>query len=280
MNLEVLERRSGEGPSPYPPLLFVHGYWQAAWCWDEFLMPELATRGLDCFAVSLTGHGGSDGKIRGRSIRDHVADVYSVVARFDTPPIVIGHSMGAYVAQHYAAMRHPATGLVLVSPVPSSGAWRATWRVASRHPGKFAKANLTLDIGAVVEDPDHAYEWLFSPSFPRAKADGFASRWERASYRTYWGMLFGRPDVSRIETPTILVGGDHDGLFSLAEWEAGAVKLGTTPIIIEDAGHELMLEPSWTELAGHIERFAKAFDLPESPSSGRLTPPRSHERPL
>ena len=256
MALEVLERRSGEGHDDRPPLLFVHGYWQAAWCWDQFLMPALAARGHDCFAVSLTGHGGSDGKIRGRSVRDHVDDVYDVVARFDTPPVVIGHSMGGYVVQHYAALGHPATGLVLVSPVPSQGAWGATWRVARRHPGKFLKTNLMLDVGAVVEDPGHAYEWLFAPEFPREEADSYMDRWERASYRTFLGLLFSRPQTANIDVPVLLIGGDRDGLFSLDEWRKTERKLGTRLVTVEGAGHEMMLEPAWSELADYIDAFA------------------------
>jgi pimeloyl-ACP methyl ester carboxylesterase len=257
MTLEVLERRSGREYSGQPPLLFVHGYWQAAWVWDVFLMPELAGRGHDCFAVSLTGHGGSEGKLKGRSVRDHVEDVYEVVARFDTPPIVIGHSMGGYVVQHYAALGYPASGLVLVSPVPPQGAWKATGRVARRHPGKFAKANLMFDIGAVVENPDHAYEWLFSRSFPRKEADGYAGRWERASYRTYLGLLFKRPEVDRINVPRLVVGGSDDGLFSVEEWERGSEKLRAPLHVIPGAGHQLMLEPSWGELAELLDKFAK-----------------------
>lgn len=255
MTLEVLERRPADGPTGKPPLVFVHGYWQAAWCWDEYLMPDMANRGYDCFAVSLTGHGGSDGKIRGRSIVDNVEDVYSLMARFDDPPVVIGHSMGGYTTQHYLARRHPALAAVLVSPVPARGAWKATWKAARAHPGKFIKANLSLDIGAVVENPDHAYEYLFSPDFPRGEADRYVGRWERASYKTYLNLLFSRPKIENIDVPVLIIGGDRDGLFDVAEWEETAKDLGAELRIIEGAGHQLMLEPAWSTLADEIDTF-------------------------
>jgi pimeloyl-ACP methyl ester carboxylesterase len=170
--------------------------------------------------------------------------------------------MGGYVVQQYASFGHPATGLVLVAPVPPAGAWRATWRVAKAHPGKLLKANLTLDVGAVVENPDHAYQWLFAPTFPQDEADRYLDRWERASYRTYVGLLFQRPDVSRIQAPVVLVGGDADALFSVAEWERAGDALGTKLQVIEGAGHQLMLEPGWRQLADIIERFARAFERP------------------
>ena len=55
--LEVIERgtRNGSGPS----LLFVHGTWHAAWCWDEHFLDFFASKGHHALAVSLRGHGGS-----------------------------------------------------------------------------------------------------------------------------------------------------------------------------------------------------------------------------
>ena len=132
MRLEIIERGLDDGVSP--PLLFVHGFWQAAWCWDVYVMPELGRRGHHCVAVSLTGHGGSEGRIRGQSVDDHVADVVEVASRFDRPPVLIGHSMGGFVVQHYLAGDHPAAGAVLVAPVPRPGAWGATPRLSDTIP--------------------------------------------------------------------------------------------------------------------------------------------------
>lgn len=257
--LEVLERRVPGGPTGKKPLLFVHGYWQAAWCWDEHLMPDLAGRGYDCFAVSLTGHGGSEGKIRGQSIRDNVADVYSTMRRFDDPPVIIGHSMGGYTVQHYLAKGHPAAGAVLVAPVPRSGAWRATWRVASRYPAAFVKANLLWDVGVITEDPGRAHQILFGPGVSREEADPFTDRWERASYRTYLNLLFSRPEVPSLPPPVLVIGGSDDFLFDVSEWRSTADDWSADLVVIEGAGHQIMLEPAWPRLADEIDRFAEAL---------------------
>jgi pimeloyl-ACP methyl ester carboxylesterase len=56
--LEVIEK----GPcreSDKPPVLFVHGAWHGAWCWDEHFLDFFAEKGYRSLAVSLRGHGKS-----------------------------------------------------------------------------------------------------------------------------------------------------------------------------------------------------------------------------
>jgi len=68
VSVEPLERlellRSGDDSSEHAPILFLHGAFAGAWCWAEQFMPYFAERGLDCYAVSLRGHGGSAGRER------------------------------------------------------------------------------------------------------------------------------------------------------------------------------------------------------------------------
>ena len=58
MALEVL---TAGKPSDRPPLLFVHGSFCGAWIWAEHFLPFFAEAGWECCAVSLRGHGGSEG---------------------------------------------------------------------------------------------------------------------------------------------------------------------------------------------------------------------------
>ncbi|MFZ0625406.1 MAG: alpha/beta fold hydrolase [Acidimicrobiia bacterium] len=254
MSLEVLERHPKHASSR-PPLLFVHGFWQAAWCWDEHLLQAMADRGYDSYAVSLRGHGGSEGRIRGSSIDDYVADVAAVAATLDDAPVVIGHSMGGFTTQHYLAGGHPAQAGILVSTVPQRGAWKATLKAARRHPGVFARINATLNVGPLVATPELAHEFLFASTFPRSEVARYGERLEDASYRAFLDLLLKRPDVGRISVPTLVVGGDADGFFDMVEWETTAAALGTNLVVLPGAGHEPMLEPSWPELVDVIDEF-------------------------
>ncbi len=220
-------------------------------------MPALADEGFHCVAVSLRGHGESEGQIRGTSIRDYVEDVSSVVAGLGSPPVVVGHSMGGFTTQHYLASGEPARAAVLVSPVPSSLAWRATLKAARRHPGKFAKVNLTLDVGALVESREAANTFLAGPNTPDDFVEICMDRLERASYRTFIDLLTRPPDLSRVDIPSLVVGGSEDAFFSVAEWKKTADALGGDLVVLDGVGHQPMWEDEGKQLTAVLEAFIR-----------------------
>ncbi len=62
-HLELLHRPA-EGPRARHPVLFLHGAFAGAWCWEPNFMPYFSARGHDCYALSLRGHAGSQGRER------------------------------------------------------------------------------------------------------------------------------------------------------------------------------------------------------------------------
>ena len=109
--LEVIEKGSVSETHPVP-LLFVHGAWHAAWCWDENFLSFFADHGYRAVALSFRGHGNSPSNkpLRSLSVSDYVKDVSSVAAELPTPPVIIGHSMGGLIVQKYleSTPRRPA----------------------------------------------------------------------------------------------------------------------------------------------------------------------------
>ena len=98
--LEVIDKGSVTESHPVP-LLFVHGTWHAAWCWDEHFLDHFADRGFRALALSLRGHGCSktDKNLRACGLTDYIADVESVVISLPAPPVMIGHSVGGFIVQ-------------------------------------------------------------------------------------------------------------------------------------------------------------------------------------
>ena len=248
MTLEVTEAAPHGPPRPHP-LLFVHGAWHGAWCWGERFMPYFAERGYRCRAVSLRGHGTSPARsLRWSSIHDYVADVAEVVAAMESPPIVVGHSMGGLVTQRFLEHRS-LPGAALLASVPKGGVLRAVLRVARRHPLRFLRANLTMRLWPVVATPDLARELLFSEGMAADEVRRHWGRLQDESYRAFIGMLVRRPRPERVATPVWVLGGTDDALFSVAETTALADAYGTDAVIVPDLAHDVMLDTKWEAAA-------------------------------
>lgn len=133
--LEVIDK----GPcdeSGKAPLLFVHGAWHGAWCWDEHFLDFFAAKGYRAVAVSLRGHGRSPAPkvMQFCSVADYVDDVASVADSLPQEPVVIGHSLGGVIVQKYLES-HRAPGAVLLASLPASGVAGFLWRGFKRHRG-------------------------------------------------------------------------------------------------------------------------------------------------
>ena len=64
-------------------------------------------------------------KIASLSLRDYTDDLVAFVNSLDSPPLLIGHSMGGLLAQRVASRTRHA-GLVAACPAPAAGILGAT----------------------------------------------------------------------------------------------------------------------------------------------------------
>jgi pimeloyl-ACP methyl ester carboxylesterase len=110
--------RQGEGP----PVIMIHGFAASLHDWDD-LLPELASSGYASYALDLLGHGDSP-KPASRAYQmdwlfDHFLDWMNSL-HLTEPAVLIGHSLGGYIALEYARRVSAWTrGLVLVNPLYS-----------------------------------------------------------------------------------------------------------------------------------------------------------------
>ncbi|MFJ5269801.1 alpha/beta fold hydrolase [Streptomyces sp. NPDC088358] len=115
---DIRYRRTGDGDLA---VVFVHGFLDDQYAWDR-LIPRLATPGIECVTLDLAGCGDRDA-VGGPYDYDRFADEAGrVVDALGKPFVIVGHSMGAAVAELVAVQRPDrARGLVLVTPVPLAG---------------------------------------------------------------------------------------------------------------------------------------------------------------
>ena len=245
------------------PILFVHGMSHAAWCWAEHFLPYFARHGYVSHALSLRGHGGSEGqeRLRWTSLDKYVSDLTQVVDQMERPPVLMGHSMGGMIVQKYLES-HNAPAAVLLASVPPRGVIQATLRFALRHPLVFMKANLMMSIFQIVSTPKLAQEALFSADMPKDQVMSYFSQLQDESYRAYLDMMgLSLPRPKRVKTPILVLGATDDRLILPSEVEATAHAYHTQAEMFPDMAHDMMLEAGWQAVADRILGWLNTREL-------------------
>jgi pimeloyl-ACP methyl ester carboxylesterase len=251
--LEVIDKGSCSEAHP-APLLFVHGSWHAAWCWNENFLGFFADKGYRAMALSLRNHGNSDKKNPRRSSVAHwVSDVASVANGLPTEPVVIGHSMGGLVVQKYLETHRAPAGVLLAS-MPVSGASRALLRILGRHPLRSARAMLTGRSLRALNTPRAARENFYSASTPESDVERYTALLdeEYAGRQTFDLTMLSLPKPQRVTTPLLVLGAESDACFSQGEIRKTARAYGTEAEFFP-MGHNMMLEPGWQAVAGRLD---------------------------
>lgn len=255
MNLELLSE-TPQGQSHPTPLLFVHGKWHGAWCWAEYFLPYFAQHGYHAYALSLRGHGGSEGRIRGNSIAHYVADIdqiaAQITARHKMRPALIGHSMGGYLTQKYLE-NHTLPAAVLLTSIPHYGLWPVTFSLLRRRPLLVLKVLVTLRLYPVIETPALAREALFSAGMPAETVLRYHRLMCDESFRAYLdelGLNLAHP--KRVKTPLLVIGAQNDTTISPRQVKATARAYKTKAEIFPDMAHDVMLEAGWQKVADRI----------------------------
>jgi pimeloyl-ACP methyl ester carboxylesterase len=228
--------REPEQRDERPPLLFVHGAYHGAWCWDEYWLPELARRGWSAHAVSLRGHGESEGKDRLHrwSLRDYEHDVMQAIVSLPRRPVLIGHSMGSLVVERVLE-RYPARAAALLTPLGPRHGWGTARVLARRDPLGFAVATAGRSLPLRERH-------LFSGG----DGHGFIARMDEESRIVQWQLLLPRRR-REARCPVLVMGAENDGLVHALDAVETAIRYGADLRFFPAMGHDLMLEPRWAE---------------------------------
>ncbi len=259
MKLELISKQP-EHRKHETPLLLIHGAWHGAWCWNDGFMDYLVDQGWEVNAMSLRGHGLSEGraKLRFTSMADYVADVEQVVNSMKVPPILVGHSMGGGVVQKYLETQE-APGAVLLASLPPSGTWPFNLRVIRRHPMAYLRLNLTMSAWPLVETPELVREWFYSASVSEEQILRHHERLQDESFRAALDMLIlNLPKPIKVNAPILVLGGEKDVIFTVPEVQKTAKAYGTEAIIFPGMAHNLMSEPGWEKVADRIMQWAES----------------------
>ena len=101
----------------------LHGANEGAWCFDKF-RPVFESLGWTCHSPDLIGHGARANDaaktLIGIGMDDYRAELEAFLETIPPRPVLLGHSIGAVLAQLLAA-KGLARALVLVAPAPHAG---------------------------------------------------------------------------------------------------------------------------------------------------------------
>jgi pimeloyl-ACP methyl ester carboxylesterase len=227
-------------------IVFVHGMCHGAWCWEEKFIPYFEQLGYHCIAFNLPGHEreGSSTRIS-YALRDYVKALQKEVEKLEEPPIIIGHSMGGMIVQHFLK-----TGTckkaVLMSSVPPAGALFASVRIIFRYPGVIPYLLQRNLVGAFKKYP----QLMLNKAI---LAEQYAHRMCAESFRAYLGLLV--PNAHTSSIPLLVIGGSKDGLLSVGEFTSTAKHYKAKLTVIEGGSHDLMLDEDYEKSAQAIENW-------------------------
>jgi pimeloyl-ACP methyl ester carboxylesterase len=260
MNIETTTR-TPKTQTHKTPLLFVHGMWHGAWCWDETFLPFFAEQGYQATALSLRGHAGSAGKIWGSTIVNYVSDVEQIAKTFDTPPVLIGHSMGGFLTQKYLEI-HEAPAAVLLASAPPFGVWPTVFRLFRKRPLIVLKVMGKLRLYPIVETPEAARWTLFSKDMPKKQLLKYYKKLDDESFRIFMDLMgLNLAHPKKIKTPLLILGAENDNAITPDQVHATARAYNVNAEIFPNMAHDMMLEANWKSVAERILDWLKERGL-------------------
>lgn len=203
------------------PVIMIHGLAASLHDWDE-LIPELTKHGYSCYALDILGHGDSP-KPNSRAYQmDWMLEHFMSWMRslhLTEPAIIIGHSLGGYIALEYARRVSAWTrGLILVNPYYSLSQLPLILRGTYRHPALsgFIASRLPEWIFRIVVDVTsismgHSTGAIHSlPERIRAQTALDYTRTAPGAYNLINTGADLTEQLSSISAPTLVIWGDRD----------------------------------------------------------------------
>ncbi|KAF4445877.1 hypothetical protein F53441_10403 [Fusarium austroafricanum] len=287
--IEVLSNKPPITRRGAVPIVFCHGGMGGAWVWTEY-MNYLAARGVQCYAVSLRGHGESwhpsylrmvFATPRSALASDLIAAIEWVQTREESEVMLVGHSSGGGLSQGILSDGQAnVKALALLGAVPGYGSLGVyiNWWMMDPLFGIRLLFHL-FHTNSPLSHPNLTHQVFFSDEFPHAAVVPFQRRMNR--YESFlWPLSMGHPFVSPSDLlshirndgasceKVLVMSGTKDMLIAVSVTEktakfyreAGTGKQdGVRLRFVEGAGHHLQNDVQWEDGAEKLYEFYKGI---------------------
>ncbi|CAM3916137.1 alpha/beta hydrolase [Corallococcus sp. ZKHCc1 1396] len=225
-----------QGRRDGPVVVFLHGYTDSHHTWDLDL-PRFP-RDLHVYALDQRGHGDSSRPACCYTQQAFARDVVAFLDAKRVPrAILVGHSMGSFIAQQ-VALDAPSRvkALVLVGSAPTVA-------------GNEVALGLKSAVDTLTDPVDPTFIREFQAStfvrpVPASYLDTLVAESAKLPARVWQDSLDGliaedhSARLGSLRVPTLIIGGDQDGFFSVAEQRALARAIrGSTYLLYPETGH-------------------------------------------
>lgn len=252
----TVETREPANPSQPYPLLFIHGMWEGAWIWRNYL-EFFSARGYPCYALNLRGHDRArpDPRLGRLSIRQYVADVQAAAAELGNP-ILIGHSMGGLIVQKLAEQTSPPVAVAITPAAPRGIFALNTWplfTISLRHSPQILGSRPLMLSQAEMN------RLLLNRLAPDEQRSVYAQMVPESGRQTFDIAVAGLPvDAARVRCPLLVVSAGDDQITPAKMVRKIAKKYNATYYTYSGYAHMILVERGWQPVAQDVSAWLSA----------------------
>ena len=242
-------------------IVMIHGMWGGSWYWEGY-RKIFEGKGYRCIVPTLRYHdmdpkGIPNPKLGTTSLLDYAADLEEEIRRLDSKPILIGHSMGALLAQILGS-RGLARALVLLTPASPGGINALTpsvirsfqsvlmgygfWKKPRRQ--TFNEAVYSMLQLLTAEEQRKTYSRFVYESGRAAAEIGFWYLDKKGASKV---------NEKKVSCPVLVIAGSQDKITpaSVVRKVANKYRAVSTYKEFPDHAHWVVGEPGWEEIADY-----------------------------
>ncbi len=228
-------------------VLLVHGMWSTPGTLDE-VRDAFVEEGYDVEALRLPLHvpkaehtPASKAKLARTRLQDYVEYLVEYVRRQESPPILVGHSMGGLLVQLVAA-RLPCKRLILLSSAAPAGINGLSWsaiRTLGRNLLRFPLWHSVTEVN--LANVKYGIANAQSSALQQEIHESCTYESGMATFQISMGVLLrshgaSHVNVPNIQCPVLIIGGTADRITPVRIQRSIAKRFGTCGMLVEIPG--------------------------------------------